>query len=52
MPGAGVGAGRNRVRFQEIPEETCGAGNVGLKVSGAAPKGQGKTHRDYDSGGG
>ena len=46
VPGAGVGAGGNRVRFQEIPEDTCGAGKVGLEVSGPAPKGQGKTQRD------
>ena len=50
VPCAGVGAGRNRVRSQEIPEDTCGAGRVGLEVSGAAPKGQGKTQRDFDFG--
>ena len=33
VPGAGVGAGGNRVRFQEIPEDTCGAGGgVGTQV--------------------
>ena len=43
MPGAGVGPGGNRVRFQEIPEDTS---RVGVEASGAAPKGQGKTQRD------
>ena len=38
MPGAGVGAGGNRVRFHKIPEDTCGAGGIGLEASGAAPK--------------
>ena len=45
VPGAGVGNGRNRVRFQEVPEETS-VGGSGVEVSGAAPKGQGKTQRD------
>ena len=45
MPGAGVGHG-NRVRFLEIPEDTCVAGRVGVEASGASPKGQGKTQRD------
>ena len=43
--GAGVGNGGNRVQFQEVPEDTA-AGKVGVKVSGAAPKGQSKTQRD------
>ena len=43
--GAGVGNGENRVRFQEVPEETS-VGRVGVEVSGAAPKGQGKTQID------
>ena len=46
VPGAGVGAGENRVRFQEISEDACGAEKVGLEASGVAPKGQGKTQRD------
>ena len=33
-------------REQEIPEDTCGSGRVGVEASGAAPKGQGKTQRD------
>ena len=41
VPGAGVGPGGNKVRFQEVPEDTSVAGRVG-----AAPKGQGKTQRD------
>ena len=45
VPGAGVGNGRNRVRFQEVPEETSVVG-VGVEVSGAAQKGQGRTQRD------
>ena len=44
--GAGVGSGRNRVRFQEVPEGTAAAGRFGVEVSGAAPKGQGKTQMD------
>ena len=44
--GAGVGAGGNRVGFQEVPEDTCRAGGVGVEAAGAAPKGQGKTQRD------
>ena len=43
---AGVGAGGNRVRFHENPEDTSRAGEVGAEASGAAPKGQGKTQRD------
>ena len=46
VPGAGVGTGRNRVRFQEVAEDAAAAGRVGVEVSGAAPKGQGKTQRD------
>ena len=46
MLGAGIGRGGNRVRFQEIPEDTGVAGRVGVEASGAAPKGQGKTQRD------
>ena len=34
------------MRFQEIPQDTCVAGRVGVEASGAAPKGQGKTQRD------
>ena len=33
------------MRFQEVPEETS-VGGVGVEVSGAVPKGQGKTQRD------
>ena len=51
-PGAGVGAGGNRVRFQEIPEDTCGAGKVGLEVSGAASEGARQDTEGNDSGGG
>ena len=36
----------NRVRFQEIPEDTSRVGGVGAEASGAAPKGQGKTQRE------
>ena len=43
--GAGVGNGENRVRFQGVSEETS-VGRVDVEVSGAAPKGQGKTQRD------
>ena len=43
---AGVGPGGNRVRFQEIPEDTTAAGRVGVEATGAAPKEQGKTQRD------
>ena len=46
VPGAGVGPGGSRVRFQEIPEDACVAGRVGVEASDAAPKGQGKTQRD------
>ena len=46
VPGAGIGAGRNRVRFQEILEDTSVSVRVGVEASGAAPKGQGKTQRD------
>ena len=45
VPGAGVGNGGNKVRFQEVPEDIA-AGKVGVEVSGAAPKGQSKTQRD------
>ena len=45
MPGAEVGNGRNRVRFQEVLEETSVSGD-GVEDSGAVPKGQGKTQRD------
>ena len=45
VPGAAVGNEGSRVRFQEVPEDTA-AGRVGVEVSGAAPKGQGKTQRD------
>ena len=49
VPGAGVGAGGNRVRFQENSEDVCRAGvlgGVGAEVPGAAPMGQGRTQRD------
>ena len=49
VPGAGVGPGGNRVRFQEIPEDTTAAGRVRVEAAGAAPKGQGKTQRDWRS---
>ena len=41
-----LGALGNRVRFQELPENTTVAGRVGVEAFGAAPKGQGKTQRD------
>ena len=44
--GAGLGAGRNRVRFHFNPEDTSRAGGVGAESSGGAPKGQGKTQRE------
>ena len=46
MPAAGVGAGGNTVRFQEVPGDTTVAGRVGVEAAGAAPKGQGKTQMD------
>ena len=39
VPGAGVGAGGNRVRFQEVPEDTA-VGRVGVEAAGTAPKGK------------
>ena len=45
VPGAGVGHGGNKVRFQEVPEDIA-AGKVGVEVSDAAPKRQSKTQRD------
>ena len=45
-PVLGLGAGRNRVTFQENREDTSGAVRVGVEASGPAPKGQGETQRD------
>ena len=49
VPGAGVGSGGNRLRFQENPEDLGRAGvlgGVGAEAPGAAPMGQGKTQRE------
>ena len=49
VPGAGVGSGRNRLRFQENSEDVSRAGvlgGVGAEVPGAAPMGQGRTQRE------
>ena len=48
MPGAGVGPGGNRVRFQENSEDVSRAGvlgGFGTEVPGAASIGQGRTQR-------
>ena len=45
VPGAGVGSGGNRVRFQENLEDISGAGvlgEVGAEAPGAAPMGKGQ----------
>ena len=53
VPGAGVGVGGGRVRFEEMPENVdgvgVGEGGAGMDLPGPVPVGQVRTQREVEA---